>query len=187
MIRSQLPRRPRQPRRPPRCAEVAAFFLVPTRALPTVRAPNPPSLFAPACGFGEAPVPCSASRPLPRPLLCPGGVRPRAVCAHTLTSPCAVREMRLQGEGGAGVYMCVCGERSNGGTNAGARSICLGVASASAPSLFCMRTYPPCAHAHPTPRSPLHRSLPPSPLLSLCRVGISGRAPSSTPCFQVGR
>ena len=132
-------------------------------------------------------MPCSASRPLPRPLLCRLGVRPRAVCAHTpLTSPCAVREMRLQGEGGAGV--CVRGERTEQRRNkrGGVRSICRRGVGLGLPLFFS------CAHIYilhaPTPTPPLASltspplSLSLSPLLSLCRVGISGRAPSSTPC-----
>ena len=151
--------------------EVSAFLLVPTRALPTVRAPTPPSLFAPACGFAEASVPCSASRPLPRPLALPRRCAPKGcVCAHNFDI--AMREERDAPPRG-GRRRRVCAWRTNGATAEQTRG---GAVDLSAwrrprpPSLFFMRTYiyPPCAHAHPTPpRSPLHRSLSLSPHCSL--------------------
>lgn len=176
MIRSQLPRRPR---RPPRCAKCPPFSRANSGA-PNSACTHSPFPFRSCVWFCRGPRAMLCEQAFATPSSLPRRCAPKGcVCAHTFDI--AMREERDAPPRGEAAPACVCvaNERSNGGTNAGGCGRSVGVASASAPSLFCMRTYPPCAHAHPTPRSPLHRSLSLSPhcSLSLCRVGISGRAP----------
>ena len=141
----------------------------------------------------RSPVPCSA-RGLATPSSLPRRCAPKGcVCvrAHLDIAMRGERDAPPRRGGGAGVCVCVWRTEQRQEKRGGA----VDLSAWCRPRLLLSFARAHILHAPtrtPTPRpprSPLHYSLSLSRCarVRVCRVGISGRAPSSTPPFQVGR